>query len=371
MTTSTGKKTIKVCLVDFYDQYVKALVRKALEERYNLIYDEKDPDFLFYSVFGYKHLMYGERCIKVFVSGENVFPDFNECDYAVSSVTFSHGDRYLHLPPCYYYDSSGLENIPLPPLQEDMAQRRFCSFIYRMANHDAGSVLREQFCRKLMQDYKHVDCPGVVLHNMDAPELSERYSGNWNESKIKFLSHYKFNIAFENGSTAGYMTEKLTDAFKANVVPIYWGSEGQVAPFPKEAMICANDYPDLDTLIARIKEVDENDEEYMKILAANPLRHGTALNRLSELADFFANIIENGTKQTHGFHSLYTADNVFKNLYADSRGKRRLSTLLLMKTLHVLNALLAKIAPTKAMRESADKNRFALGAILWRERRFE
>lgn len=311
-------------------------------------------------------MKYDDGIIKIFVSGENIFPNFNLCDYAVSCIDFSHGDRYLHLPPCYYYDSSELEDIPLPPLQADMAQRRFCSFIYSMASHDTGAVLRQEFCSKLMQNYKHVDCPGAVLHNMDATELSQRNSGNWCETKIKFLSKYKFNIAFENSSTKGYITEKLTDAFKANVVPIYWGSEGQVAPFPKEAMICANDYPDLDALIARIKEVDENDEEYMRILAANPLRHGTTLNRLTELSDFFSSIIEHGTKQTHGFHTLYMEGNVFKHLYVNPQGHRRKGTLLFMKTLHVVNALFSQIGPTKSIRENAAKSQDILGRILWR-----
>ena len=124
--------------------------------------------------------------------------------------------------------------------------------------------------RKLLQ-YKHIDCPGRVLHNIDIPELNPRRSKDWHISKARVISRYKFIIAFENSNTDGYITEKLVDGFLNNVVPIYWGSEGNTAPFPKEAMICANDYPDMETLIERIREVDEDEQLYCSILQANPL----------------------------------------------------------------------------------------------------
>jgi hypothetical protein len=43
------------------------------------------------------------------------------------------------------------------------------------------------------------------------------------KAKVDFLRAYKFVIAFENSSSPGYNTEKLTDAIEADCVPIYWG----------------------------------------------------------------------------------------------------------------------------------------------------
>ena len=43
--------------------------------------------------------------------------------------------------------------------------------------------------------------------------------------KLKIISNHKFNIAFENSSYPGYVTEKITDAFIANTIPIYWGDK--------------------------------------------------------------------------------------------------------------------------------------------------
>ena len=122
-----------------------------------------------------------------------------------------------------------------------------------------------------MEHYKPVDCPGKVLHNVDIPELQPR-SGNWVEGKRQVVRSYKFNICFENSNSDGYITEKLMDALVCHTVPIYWGSQGNIEPFPREAMIYANDYADFEALLARVREVDSDDEVYLRMLAANPLR---------------------------------------------------------------------------------------------------
>ena len=132
--------------------------------------------------------------------------------------------------------------------------------------------MRKHFCEYLMK-YRHVDCPGLVLHNMNAEELADRTDRNWRLSKQNFISKYKFAIAFENSDGNGYITEKLTDAYLSNVVPIYWGSTMDISPFPKESMIYAPDYPTFEALLQRIKEVDENDDLYLDMLRANPLRN--------------------------------------------------------------------------------------------------
>ena len=41
-----------------------------------------NPDILIYSVFGNSHTRY--NCKKVFYTGENVRPDYTQCDYSIS-----------------------------------------------------------------------------------------------------------------------------------------------------------------------------------------------------------------------------------------------------------------------------------------------
>ncbi len=291
MNTHHPKPLIRVAFTDFLESTLRNnILVRALEHHYHVEIVKEQPDVLFYSCFGLKHLLY-KNCIRVFYTHENVAPDFNICDFAISSCRTKFGTRHLYLP-CSIRISFDEKLPPLPTLDSGMAQRRFCSFIYSNSSQGKGAQLRDDFCRKLME-YTHVDCPGRVLHNMDAPELSQRYDhDNWHMSKVKFLGKYKFNIAFENSDTDGYITEKLTDAFLGNTVPIYWGSEGKVAPFPREAMIIAHDYETLDDLVMRVREVNENDELYMRMLAANPLRHGMEFNPEKLLASFLTNCLK-------------------------------------------------------------------------------
>lgn len=57
----------------------------------------------------------------------------------------------------------------------------------------------------------------------NTPSIDASYKGDRWERKKKFLSDYKFTIAFENYVYPGYQTEKLFDAMQVNSIPIYCG----------------------------------------------------------------------------------------------------------------------------------------------------
>ena len=290
-----SKPQIRVAFSDLpeIDNFIIPLLR----QKYDLVIDEENPDYLFYSCMGADHIKY-KNCVKIFITIESVIPDFNACDYAVSCRRIHFEDRHYYCPPSLTYNAG--KSFALPQISEESTKRRFCSFLYSRMTETKGTDLRRDFCVHLMESYKHVDCPGKVLHNIDVPSLSARYDvGNWRESKIAFLSQYKFNIAFENADIDGYITEKLMDCFLAGTVPIYWGSSRDLAPFPKSAVICAHDYPDFDSLVARIREVDEDDELYMSILRANPLLNGMKPNDDDGLLAFFDGIFSGELQQVH------------------------------------------------------------------------
>lgn len=261
------KRTIRIGYADMGSDFNESdnYIATILSETYDVVIDNDQPDILVYSIFGYSHLLY-EKPLMLYCAGENIQPNFTSCDYALSFLRDSIGGRnnYHNLTTCEAY-------MPSMPSDEEALHRRFAIFIASQDSMGRGAALRKLFTQRLMEQYKHVDCPGKVLHNVDIPDLSARQSNDWSASKLPVLNRYKFNIAFENSNTDGYITEKLSDAFRACTVPIYWGSEGNPAPFPREAMICANDYPNIDALIARVREVDENDALYLSILRANPL----------------------------------------------------------------------------------------------------
>jgi len=283
-------KNIRIYFEDVHGGFNRESNRfiEALSRNYHVIMDSKDPEILFYSCFGRNHLKYPQP-LRIFFSGENLYPDYNICDYSIGTQRDSVSGRNLFQPGCLYL----FKKTELPAIDRSMAKRKFCCFIYSQDSMGEGARLRKEFCRKLMETYRHVDCPGKILHNIDAPNLEGRADDRfWHDSKVRFLSEYKFNIAFENTNSDGYITEKMIDPFMANCVPIYWGSEGHTVPFPKDAMICASDYPDFASLIARIMEIDQNDDLYLSMLARNPIRHDLIPDPIDVLAAFLFRVIE-------------------------------------------------------------------------------
>jgi hypothetical protein len=57
-------------------------------------------------------------------------------------------------------------------------------------------------------------------------------------------------------------------------------------------MICVNDFDSFEELIARIKEVDENDEEYLRLCRNNPIHRGLIPSYEEKLLNFFETIRE-------------------------------------------------------------------------------
>ncbi|MBP9995702.1 MAG: hypothetical protein KBT19_00335 [Lachnospiraceae bacterium] len=255
-------------------------------KKYDIEYEVTDePDILFYSVFGNRHNLC-KAAVKVFFSGEAIAPNFNECDYAISFDKIKFGDRYcrrpLWYPPKYRRLTSTLTD-------EQALNRKFCNFVYSNDKDGNAVELRKTFCKKLME-YKQVDCPGRVLHNIDT-DIPPR-EGDWEAGKIDFLAGYKFTIAFENSSYIGYTTEKMTDPLSAQSVPIYWGNPEVEEDFNPAAYICCNGYEDnMDKIIEKIIELDKNDEAYLRMLRANPMQDNYDVDEYEHFERFIADIV--------------------------------------------------------------------------------
>lgn len=282
------KKIIKIQKADFFDKYFKKTMETKLGKYYKLEYSDH-PDFLFYSVYGTGREHYKfQDCVKIFWSAEGVMPNFNECDYAIGSYPMDVGIRYFQFP--YQGVSKSVQDREKFS-DIDLSARKFCNFIYSNADNGKGAVIRQEFCKKLMS-YKNVDCPGKVLNNM--VDAIEPRNGNWYQGKMIFLKNYKFTIAFENVSMPGMTTEKLVQAFEAGSIPIYWGDPLVTEVFNDEAFINCNDYKGWDEVIERIKELDQDDEKYMKMLLTPPVWSGYDFESNEKLEKYLQNIIERG-----------------------------------------------------------------------------
>ena len=323
------KKKIKIKFVDVPREFDKEnnFVLDILREKYEVEFSD-NPDFLFYGIFGIEYLSH-VNCVRIFLNGEPVFPNFNDCDYAIGYAYLSCEDRYLRAGgilgnPLGIAPSKEMQNRDL--VSPDLANRRFCNFVYSNNKLGRGSQLRIEFCKKLMQ-YRHVDCPGRVLNNMSTDEITIRYKGfdsggvpivtdnAWEDSKVKFLRNYKFTIAFENIPLSGMTSEKLFHPFYAYSVPIYWGNPAVAREFNPKAFINCSEYgDDFDAVIERIKELDQDDEKYLEMLSQPPLKPSYDFEQMEKMRQFLFMIVERGNNPIRNPEAVDCWETVSANL---------------------------------------------------------
>lgn len=286
-----NKKTIKIAFVDFWPKFniKNNFIINPLKKRYEVIIDEDNPDYVFYSVFSSHIVDYdGSDVIKIFYTGENVRPDFNLCDYAIGFDYIEYGDCYLRYPlwAKRYYDSNNGANVSLNNTKDiDLLNRDFCSFVYS----NNVQIRRDLF--DSISKYKKVASGGKALNNIG------NKVGPSSNDKFEFINKYKFTIACENKITDGYTTEKIMDAYLSKTIPIYLGNKNVIRDFNKDSFINVNDFDNEDELLKYIEYLDNNDEEYLKMLHADPLtKQGKKYIQDNYLADFLYNIFDQDKK---------------------------------------------------------------------------
>jgi hypothetical protein len=89
-------KHIKINFSDFWPGFNKGdnYFVELLRTQYSLEITDK-PDFLIYSAFGSEHKKF--NCTKIFYTGENLRPNFKECDYAFT-FDFINNPKHYRLP---------------------------------------------------------------------------------------------------------------------------------------------------------------------------------------------------------------------------------------------------------------------------------
>lgn len=268
------KKRIRIAFVDFWHGFVpeESLFYRVLASRYDVELCD-DPDFLFCSTFGEEHLRYD--CVKIFYTGENQSPDFNLFDYALGFDRIEFGDRYFRYPNYMLYekDLAGMKSKTERAEEAFGKKTEFCSFV---CSNGLASPEREEFLDKL-NTYRQVSSGGRFRNNTGGPV----------KDKIEFLTSHKFDIAFENCSHPGYITEKIVQSFAACTVPIYWGAPDVVETFNPKAFVNCNDFPSFDAVVERVKEIDNDDALYLDMLRAPAL-----LSEDSPVEDFLFRIFD-------------------------------------------------------------------------------
>ncbi len=279
----TPKARKRIALVDAgrKPDIIEALL-PFITDRYELVRtNDRNADYVFHSCLGHDVLKYSG--IRIFVTGENVSPNFNVSDYALAFDPLEFGDRYCRLPLFKLYKDA-YANLcrARPPAEEAIkAKSGFCAYV--MSNTKDSAPQRTQIFDVLSQ-YKQVDSGGKWRNNVGGPV----------PDKIAFQSKYKFVIAFENSSSPGYLTEKFAQAAQSNAIPIYWGDPTIAQTFNPKAFVNCHDFPSFEAVVERVKQIDSDDQLYKQMLSEPWFHQGEELESLRDatFTNFLANIFE-------------------------------------------------------------------------------
>lgn len=308
---------VKIKFVDFYSPLYEEYIKEAISEVVDWEISDT-PDFLFYGAGGTEHLKY--NCVKVFWVSEELEPDFNICDYAISYTKIQFYDRVMHIP---LWASPMFEDRMLLPLQKDeheddfyLNRPRFCNFIY---SNGAGDPFRGKVFYALNQ-YKHVDSAGRYLNNMDdSAAAGQRSDDNYEASKIRFMRQYRFSIAMSNAQKFGHLDEKIFDAWAAGTVPIYWGDPLITDYFNPKSFIDCTDCLTAEEVVEKVRWYEEHPHA-LYVMQKEPIVQDKAYlvkyiaDKQHELKTFLQHIVqqpvEKAKRRSKGFRMrLYEREN--------------------------------------------------------------
>jgi len=264
------KKRITVCVAEDCGKRFR-LADQLLEwisDRYDIELVSRDAQYVLFSCYGYNVLKHAG--VRIYVTGENVLPDFNICDYALGCGYLDFGDRYYRLPLYRFYTPTydRVLNPRRPPEEIIREKTGFCAFV---ASNMEGDPARQRIV-ELLNGYKPVDLGGRWMNNVGGPVAD----------KLAFQAGYKFVIAFENTSTPGYLCEKILDAFACDAIPIYWGDPEASRDFNSEAFVDCHACGSLEAAVERVKQIDQDDALYRRMLEAPAFRNGIEPDYLRE-----------------------------------------------------------------------------------------
>lgn len=211
-----------------------------------------EAEVLIYSTFGEAHRAFRGR--KVFFTSENVLPDFDACDHA---ITFSHlpeDPRHYRLPQYVFYVDDPRRLLKGPDFDAQASLRaksKFCNFVVSNPRCPQRNLFFRQLNRR-----RPVDSGGRHFNNLGRPV----------GDKMAFVRDYKFSLAFENSASPGYTTEKLVEPMLAGSLPVYWGNPLVALDFNPRSFIDVSAFPSFAEAIDHILKVDADDELYLAYL---------------------------------------------------------------------------------------------------------
>jgi len=239
--------------------FFESLFKNTPLRDFQLTSDITQSNVLFESVFNQSLTNAKKWLYTIQYSGEPRNNPFSDYDLTLFSEKDSNQIVDLPLFVYYIHGNNLLGRLLERPLRT-VVPNKFCCFIVS----NGGCYTRNRMFDMLNQ-YKKVDSYGKFANNMEGNVLKYDY---WSPEFSNFISTYKFIICFENSKFGTYSTEKIVNAYLANVIPIYWSSHNIKQVFNPDSMLFLEDETDESYagLVAKIVELDKDDAKYLEFV---------------------------------------------------------------------------------------------------------
>ncbi len=275
------------------------LLQNFLTHYFEFRFDDR-PDFIFYADLNSAQVLkYSSNAIRIFYTGENILPNWNIADYALTHEPI-YNERHWRLPLHRTWFDTRCSKAERDFDVISKRVNRFCNFIY--TNESAKE--RIDFFN-LLGHYKRIDSGGRVANNMKDP------LGDTIEAKLDLVQQCKFTIAFENSSRSGYSTEKIVQPLLHGSIPIYWGDPDIELDFNPDCFINVHKYDSLEAVVKEIQRIDQDDNLWKKYVTAPIFKEGKLPEKLSDkaLLDFFSQIFSKKRHQIPRFKKFFQCAN--------------------------------------------------------------
>jgi hypothetical protein len=224
------------------------LLYQHIAKKHNIKVVDKNPDIVFIGRRTKAYLTEKEG-LKVFYSAERYEFDEKHFDFSISFQPDSETNLFL---PNYIrrYGFDDYLSFKNPYKLDWSKKKKFACFIH----NNCRPRFRKRFLH-LMNQYSEVECSGKCFNNIGsrAPDGEEYF---------EFISQYKFMITFENFKQPNYSTEKIYNALRAGVVPIYWGDPNINEYFNKDIFINTMEFKNFKQAVKYVQKVNEDDKLY-------------------------------------------------------------------------------------------------------------
>jgi hypothetical protein len=274
------KRSLKIKFLYFWPGFTPAIFEEMFPSalRHYDLQVSDNPEVVIYSCFTPNNILrlpdgrYVQRMpilksgsfLRVFLTGENIEPLMEHCDFAISFSAVIDHPNHLRLPLWVYesrrwgFTAEALVKRPDTDWERIATEKsRFCNFVYA---HNVR-FRNEAFIQ--LSRYKRVDAAGRCMNNMAGWIVPGGQQG-----KIAFIRPYKFTLAVENAIWPGYGTEKLVHPMFVHSIPIYIGDPLARNTFNVASYIDLTSFATFKEMFEFVREVDNNRYLYLNMLAA-------------------------------------------------------------------------------------------------------